>query len=382
VEDAGAWQDLGIYDPGAPDAEGRLALLRFLRELGASDADLVEAAAAGRLTALAGAVVRRGSGPWFTPEEVAAQGVADVETARRIWQAAGLPPVPAGSKELSPRDVAALESFAVAAAVFGEDEVLQFTRVVGAALAGVADAAQALFGLTVAGALSDAGASDLEYARAFADGSRMLVDVVPEVMSTLFLHHVDHAVDRYLAGGGDEVGARVTYLAIGFVDLVESTAMIRDLAADDIADALTAFEHRATEVVAAHHGRVVKTIGDEVMFVATTAADAAEIAVELVAFAEEHPALRGLRGGLAWGPLVRGYGDFYGPVVNLAARAVKEARPGEVLADVELVGQVQAVTQMRVGTPREHELRGFAEPVVLWPVERVASNDSTEENDG
>jgi len=102
-------------------------------------------------------------------------------------------------------------------------------------------------------------------------------------------------------------------------------------------------------IVAANNGAVVKTIGDEVMFVATTAADAAEIAVELVAFADQHPALRGLRGGLAWGRLVRGYGDYYGPVVNLAARAVKEAQPGEVLADLELIGQVQAATRLRVG---------------------------------
>ncbi|MBM3660360.1 MAG: adenylate/guanylate cyclase domain-containing protein, partial [Actinobacteria bacterium] len=372
MDEAGVWQGLGLYDPGAPDAEERLALLRFLCDLGATDTELVEAQRLGRLAALGGALVRRGSGPWFTPEELAERGVADVDTVRRIWQAAGLPPVPAESRELSSRDVGALEAFVAASTVFGEDEVLQFTRAVGAALAAVADASQALFGLTVAGDLSAAGASDLEYAQAFAEGSQMLVDVVPDVMSTLFLHHVDHAVDRYLAGGGDEVGARVTYLAIGFVDLVESTAMVHDLPADDIADALTAFEHRATEVVAAHHGRVVKTIGDEVMFVATTAADAVEIAVALVTFAEEHPALRGLRGGLAWGPLVRGYGDYYGPVVNLAARAVKEARPGEVLADLELVGQVQAATGLRVGSPREHELRGFVEPVVLWPVERRA----------
>lgn len=373
MDDAAAWQGAGLYDPDAPGAADRLALLRMLRNLGATDAQLADAHRVGRLAALAGALVRRGEGPWYTPEEVAAAGVADVETSRRIWQAAGLPPVPPGAREFSPRDVRALESFAAAAALFGEDEVLQFTRVVGSALAAVADASQALFGLTVAGDLSDVGASELEYARAFADGSRLLVEVVPDVMSTLFLHHVDRAVDRYLAGGGDEVGARVAYLAVGFVDLVESTAMIRDLPADDIADALTAFEHRATEVVAAHHGRVVKTIGDEVMFVATTAADAAEIAIELVAFADEHPALRGLRGGLAWGPLVRGYGDFYGPVVNLAARAVKEARPGEVLGDSELVGQVRAATRLRVGAPRERELRGFTEPVVLWPIAHGAT---------
>ncbi len=369
MDPAEEWQGAGIYDPAAPDAADRRALLEYLTAHGATLDELREGHRLGRLPALAGTLVRRGAGPWRSPAELEAEGIVDVATAARIWQAAGLPPVPPDSRTLSERDVDALRAFVTAAALFGEEEVLQFTRVVGSALAAVADASTALFGLTVAGDLSSAGASEMEYAAAFADGSRMLVEVVPEVMGTLFLQHVDRSVERYIAGGGDEVGARVAFLAVGFVDLVESTALIRDLPADAIADAMSAFEHRATEIVAAHHGRVVKTIGDEVMFVTNTAADAAEIAVELVAFADEHPALRGLRGGLAWGPLVRGYGDFYGPVVNLAARAVKAAEPGEVLADLELVGQVQAATRLRVGAPREHELRGFPEPVVLWPVE-------------
>lgn len=368
MDDAAAWEEAGLYDPRAPAAAERLELLRYLVGLGATLEEMQEAARGRRLPALAGTLVRRVGGPRRTPAELAAAGIADLETVGRIWGAAGLPMPSADARVFTERDAETLAAFVAAAELFGEDQVLQFTRVMGGALAAVADASTALFGLTVADELTTAGAGEMEFARALAGGARSLVDVVPEVMGTLFLHHVDRAVDRYNAGGGDEVGARVAYLAVGFVDLVESTRMVQALAADGIADALTAFEQRATEVVAAHHGRVVKTIGDEVMFVATTATDAAEIALDLVSFAEGHPALRGLRGGLAWGPLVRGYGDYYGPVVTLAARAVKQARPGEVLADLEIVGQVQAVSALRVGAPREHELRGFGEPVVLWPI--------------
>lgn len=373
MDDRASWRAAGLYSPGAPGAPHRLALLEHLAGMGATVDEMVEADRAGRLPALVGTLVRREGGRPMSPADLAAAGVVDVDTFARIWQSAGLPAVAPASRELTEGDAETLRSFVAAAAVFGEDELLQFTRVLGAALASIADASMALFGLTVAGDLVEAGASELEYARAFESGSRMLVEVVPPVMGTLFQHHVDRAVDRYIAGGGDEVGAQVAYLAVGFVDLVDSTAMIEMLPAEEIAAAISAFEQRATEVVAAHGGRVVKTIGDEVMFVATTSAAAAEIALELVEFAAAHPALRGIRGGLAWGPLVRGYGDYYGPVVNIAARAVKEAQPGEVLAEVEIVGQVQAATALRIGVPREHELRGFREPVVLWSIARASS---------
>jgi len=371
MSDTGAWQAAGLYDPDAPGAADRRALLEHLVGEGATVADMVEANRAGRLPALAGHLARRGAGPFHSPSELAAAGVARLETFAKIWQAAGLPAVPPDERGLNDQDVQAVRNFEGAVDLFGEDPLLQFTRAVGAALASIADASMAIFGLTVSDSLLEEGASELEYARALENGSRLLVDVVPQVMEALLGHHIDRAVDRYVAGGGDDVGAQLAYLAVGFLDLVESTPMIQELPPVEIASAIAGFEQRATEVVAAHGGRVVKTIGDEVMFVATTAADAAEIALTLEEFAAGHEALRGLRGGLAWGALVRGYGDYYGPVVNIAARAVKEARPGEVLAELELVGQVQAATALRVGVPREYELRGFAEPVVLWPVERT-----------
>jgi adenylate cyclase len=198
----------------------------------------------------------------------------------------------------------------------------------------------------------------------------MLVDVVPEVMRALFMQHVDRAGDRYAAGGGD-LGAQVAQLAVGFVDLVGSTPLVQELAPDDLAAALNDFEQHATEVVAAHHGRVVKTIGDEVMYVATTAEAAALIALDLVEYTGAHRALPDVRGGLAWGGLVRGYADYYGPVVHLAARAVKVARPGEVLADPELVEQLGEAESVRVGEPRVYELQGFGEPVLLAPLLRA-----------
>jgi class 3 adenylate cyclase len=371
VDEAQEWEAAGLYDPHAPTAADRLALLQHLAARGATIDEMRRSQRDGRLAALAGALVRAEGRTMLTPAELARAGIVDLDDYARIWRAAGLPVLSPDERGLTDLDADALANFAVAASVFGETEILQFTRVMGAALAAIAEAATVLFGLAFGGPQTGTNASEMQQAAAFEDASKMLVDVVPEVMRALFLQHIEQAGERYTAGGGDSVGATVAYLAVGFVDVVESTPMVQRLPADEIASAITEFEQRATETVSAHRGRVVKTIGDEVMFVTTTAADAAATAVELVAFADAHPAIRGVRGSLAWGQLVRGYADFYGPVVNLAARAVKEAQPGEVLAELEAVEQLRAVPGFRVGTPREVVLRGFGEPVVLWPIRHV-----------
>src|SRR5450759_5163983 len=67
------------------------------------------------------------------------------------------------------------------------------------------------------------------------------------------------------------------------------------------------------------------------MFVTIDAHAACTVALELAERVERHAVLPRLRGGLAAGPLVRGYGDYYGPIVNTAARAAKFAAPGSVL---------------------------------------------------
>jgi adenylate cyclase len=88
--------------------------------------------------------------------------------------------------------------------------------------------------------------------------------------------------------------------------------------------------------VAEHAGRVVKTIGDEVMFVTEEIANAARIALRLTERSAVDELLPEARAGLAAGTLLAQEGDYYGPVVNLASRLVGLARPGTVLASAEV----------------------------------------------
>ena len=93
---------------------------------------------------------------------------------------------------------------------------------------------------------------------------------------------------------------------------------------------ISTFETHAFEVASLHNGRIVKHIGDEVMFVALDAAAGCAIARDITAAYAEgiEP-----RGGVAFGEVITRHGDYYGTVVNLASRLAELAIPREVLVD-------------------------------------------------
>jgi adenylate cyclase len=159
-------------------------------------------------------------------------------------------------------------------------------------------------------------------------------------------------------------------LAVGFLDVVGSTQLTWDVGAAKVGSAMSEFERRAAEEIATRGGRLVKTIGDEVMYVATSADDAALIALALARFANEHPVLTAVRGSIAWGEAVRGLGDFYGPVVNLAARMVKEGEPGQIVVDASFAAALSP-TVGRTIPLGERRLRGFDAPVPVFRLEGV-----------
>jgi class 3 adenylate cyclase len=64
---------------------------------------------------------------------------------------------------------------------------------------------------------------------------------------------------------------------------------------------------------------------------------------------------------MAGGQVMLRDGDVFGPVVNLGARAVKVARPGEVVAPAD----VAAAAGLRCKSRGRHRLKGFAEEVEL-----------------
>jgi moderate conductance mechanosensitive channel len=111
--------------------------------------------------------------------------------------------------------------------------------------------------------------------------------------------------------------------------------------------------------VVSNHGQVVKTVGDEVLFVTDQQADAAEIPLRLTSPDRNRKGLPALRVGMAAGRVLTRFGGAYGPVVNRAARLTSLARPGTALVDAELAAALRADRRYRLQHLRPGAVRGY-----------------------
>jgi adenylate cyclase len=180
------------------------------------------------------------------------------------------------------------------------------------------------------------------------------------ILDALFRQHL-LAAQRPMALDTGSGGYETRHLAVGFVDLVGSTELGEQLSLTELGSLLTRFEHLASDTVTNGGGRVIKLIGDEVLFTAPDAAAAARIAIALAGLVAADDGLPAARAGLAHGLVMLRDGDVFGPVVNLAARIVGAAGPGEVLAPADLVAAAGAEASP-AGT---HALKGITGEVAL-----------------
>lgn len=262
----------------------------------------------------------------YTSHQVAEMAGVPVYRARRYWRALGFANVADDAVEFTDSDVIALKTLLglVSDGVYDEDHVLLVARSLGRATARLAES-QAELG---AETLDQAGVPLRERAAAW---RRRADRVVPDLEQLLV-----YAWRRQLAAAAgrmvdqDKMAVR---LAVGFADLVGFTRLSRQITEKELAALVEGFEGRSADVVTSTGGRVVKTLGDSVLFVAEKAHTAAEIALRLLA---AHARVRGmpeLRVGLAIGPVIGRMGDVFGTTVNLASRLTALAHPGTILAD-------------------------------------------------
>ncbi|MEO5877570.1 MAG: adenylate/guanylate cyclase domain-containing protein [Streptosporangiaceae bacterium] len=134
--------------------------------------------------------------------------------------------------------------------------------------------------------------------------------------------------------------AGTALLAVGFADIVSFTRLSRTLAGSQLATLVEDFETITASIIAELGGRVIKTLGDEVLFTAPDAAAGAEIALRIAERSgEEFPKVRV---GIAFGEVILRLGDVFGTPVNLAARLTSIAHPGTVVIDSALAQALDA----------------------------------------
>ncbi|HEU0132958.1 MAG TPA: adenylate cyclase regulatory domain-containing protein [Mycobacteriales bacterium] len=361
--DWAALTEAGLYDPAAPGAAERRELLEFLVEQGCTLDEMVAAEARGRLFGLAGDRIVRPGRDELTLREAAERAGADVGLVQRLWQAYGLPIVDADTKVASADDVASLSAFLVVASLLGEDAALGLARVAGASVARFAEAISAALRGSVPD-LTTENATEARTARAFA-AVATLAPAAGRSLDVLLRHHLE-AVRRHfeLSGSYDVAHEHQVRLAVGFADLSGFTALSGTATAAELSRLLARFEETASGTVREHGGRVVKFIGDAVMWVAPVPGEGVAAARALV----DRLAAGGTaaRAAVAYGVLLAQDGDYFGPAVNLAARLVDAAAPGQVVVSEPLRERLGGAFATEPLPPRT--LRGIADPVTAHVV--------------
>ena len=258
------------------------------------------------------------------------------EELRHIWRSLGFPDPPADEPVFSDVDLGNLAAVAdlMHSGVVSPEVTYGMTRVVGSSMARIAsaliDAVSAQSEQVVPSVGEEEVAEVLEPVATEAGG---FLPMFPDVLEQVWRRHLQVAARRRLLRGDVDDGPGQV---VGFADLVGFTALAQQVSDAELAEVVDQFERLAYDVVVAGGGRVVKMIGDEVMFLVDDPVCAAEIALGLAEASRDAAGLSDVRVGLALGPVIEREGDAFGTTVNLASRATAIAYPGTVVVSREL----------------------------------------------
>jgi class 3 adenylate cyclase len=351
---------------GIANARERAGLIEYLADLGFSADEMVEAERQGRLFGLAGDVLLQSGPPIYSLRSAAeAIGVA-LEDVEQGWAMLGLTVADPDTPALSQADVDSLATWVTLRMQFGPDAADGFLRVLGATVARLAEAISSMIRTSQPKMWLGLTGDELVTAQVY----REATELVPRVGAMMDAVHRHHLVSTRTFIEGVVTGPSASVVCgVGFADLSGFTALTQRLTPADLSALLNEFGATVSDIVHSDGGRVVKFLGDAVMWVSSNPDRLAQAAVDLV----EHPRAReeGLqvRAGLGYGEILTIYGDYFGNAVNLAARLVAAAEPGQILAASEVREQLPDWPAIALDPLT---LKGFDEPVVAYDLHRDA----------
>lgn len=354
--DLAAVVETGLFDPDGPDAADVVDYLTWLAHDGHDVVALARLTALEHFGAVSSALALR---PGTRP--LAEHDGIDIPRERidEIAAAFGFDRETVAAGRYTEGELRFLAAAHLGSTLFSDEETLYFAQVTGSAMARMAEAAVSLFITDIEAPLQDENLSRTELAERSKEATVNL-EVLMDSLEPLFRTHMAQAILRLHLGGDQATSPLGVRQAIGFVDLVGFTSLSASLPMAELSVLIREFEAGARAIVAGCGAQVVKTVGDAVMITGIEADQVAEAASALLADFGGRSRVEA-RAGLTYGDvLVRG-GDYYGPVVNLAARLGDLAVPGEILATIEFEA---ALTTARPFEPAgRRQLKGFAEPV-------------------
>jgi adenylate cyclase len=312
-------------------------------------------------TDLLEAVVLGGSPTYTRADLIRLSGVPD-DLARALWRALGFPDT-GGAAAFTEADLDALRLVwaLIEEGLLDEETAVVLARSLGQSTARLADwQAEAVGRLLVEQEHLEGRdvAEDPEVVERILARTASLVEPMERLLDYAWRRQLAAVLDRRLART-EVIGEPSADGAVGFADLVGFTRLSRQLEDADLAALVEGFEAVSADVVASTGATLVKTVGDEILFIADDAGVAAETAMGLHAAHARDPDVPQMRVGLASGPVLRRMGDVFGSTVNLASRLTALARPDTTLVDAASAAQLAQLPGMGLRQLAPRRVRGL-----------------------
>ena len=345
---------------GIADARERAGLIEYLAGLGFTTDEMAEAERHGRLFGLAGDVLLWSGPPVYTLRAAADAIDVALEDVEQGWAMLGLTVEDPDTPALSQVDVDALATWVAMRMQMGPDAADGFLRVLGSAMARLAEAISSMVRMSQPKMWLGLTGDELATAQVY----REVAEFVPRVGAMIDAVHRHHLVSTRTFIEGVQRGPSASVVCgVGFADLSGFTALTQTLTPAELSTLLSKFGATVSDVVHADGGRVVKFLGDAVMWVSSDPERLAKAALDLVDHPRASEAGLQVRAGLGYGEILAINGDYFGNAVNLAARLVAAASPGQILADTAIHEQLPDWPAL-VQEPLH--LKGFDEPVTAY----------------
>jgi len=304
--------------------------------------------------------------PLYSAVDVAEESGLTLDETRRLWRALGFPEH-GSERAFTSADVGAVATLvgAVDSGLFDFDLAVNLTRGVGQTMARLAD--------WEVGALvhrvEELEAGDQATGTRVGSALRMIEDLSEPFESLLIYawrRHLAAAVVRMQAMSAGEEDLHTTKVSVGFADIVSFTALSNEISREKVGDLVELFESRCADVIATQRGRVIKSLGDSVLFVNDDPIAAYDTAEGIINVIGRDPRMPDVRVGLASGSVIMRLGDVFGPPVNMAARLTAVARRNRIIIDAA-TATLLPVDQFETRRLPARPVRGFGlvEPVAV-----------------
>ena len=365
----------GIFDPETSDlldgltgqvrAE-RAELISWLFEQGITAEEIRESFAP---MLLAARRILGDDGSHISARQISEEVGIELDQLLRFQRASGLPQVddPDAAVFMRPDGDTAVHIKRFLDLGIDPEQMLTVVRVLAEGLSNAAEVMRS----AALGPVFHPGVTELEIAKgsqALVSQAAPLLGPMIQDMLLLQLRHVaetDAINANERRAGAPLPGARL--VACAFADLVGFTRLGEELPPEGIELLANRLAGIAREAVVAPV-RLIKTIGDAVMFVSTDTAALLDVMLALIETTEADELLPQLRVGVAFGPAVSRAGDWFGSPVNLASRVTSAARPGSVLVAESAREQIIDDDRYLFSFAGSRRLRGVISDVRLYRV--------------